>query len=113
MAATPAIPGLSIKRLDHHGLVTGMCDELGIARLIDRVIPKAAEHKVSHGQALVAMLLNGLGFHSRTLHMFTDFFKDKSTERLIGPGVLPEHLNDDVMGRCLDALFETGVSELC
>ena len=112
MAATPAIPGLSIKRLDHHGLVAGMCYELGIARLIDRVIPKAAEHKVSHGQALVAMLLNGLGFHSRTLHMFTDFFKDKPTERLIGPGVLPEHLNDDVMGRCLDALFEAGVSEL-
>ena len=58
------------------------------------------------------MILNGLGFHSRTLHMFPDFFADKPTERLIGPGVLPKHLNDDVLGRCLDALFDADVSAL-
>lgn len=58
------------------------------------------------------MILNGLGFHSRTLHMFPGFFADKPTERLIGPGILPEHLNDDTLGRCLDALYETNVSIL-
>lgn len=109
---TPTLSGLSIKRLDHLGLVSGMCRELGIAEMVDAIIPKSNEHKVSHGQALVAMLLNGLGFHSRTLHMFPGFFSDKPTERLIGAGVLPEHLNDDVMGRCLDALFEADVSAL-
>ena len=40
------------------------------------------------------------------------FFADKPTERLIGEGVLPEHLNDDVLGRCLDALYDADVSML-
>ena len=110
--STSSLPGLTIKRLDHLGLVSGMCQELGIAKMIDAVIPKSNEHKVSHGEALVAMILNGLGFHSRTLHMFSDFFDGKPTERLIGPGVLPAHLNDDVLGRCLDALYDADVSAL-
>ena len=40
------------------------------------------------------------------------FFADKPTERLIGEGVFPEHLNDDVLGRCLDALYDADVSML-
>jgi transposase len=101
-----------IKNLDHHGLVAAMCHELRIAQRVDAVIPKQGEHQVSHGQALVAMIINGLGFHSRTLHMFPQFFEDKPVERLIGPGITAAHLNDDALGRCLDALFATGVSPL-
>merc|ERR1711879_658638 len=110
--STTSLSGLTIKRMDHLGLVSGVCRELGIAKMIDAVIPKNNEHKVTHGEAFVAMLLNGLGFHSRTLHMFADFFADKPTERLIGPGVQAKHLNDDVLGRCLDALYEADVSSL-
>jgi transposase len=101
-----------IKNLDHHGLVAAMCQELRIAQRIDAVIPKQGEHQLSHGQALVAMIINGLGFHSRTLHMFPQFFEDKPVERLIGPGITAAHLNDDALGRCLDALFAAGVSPL-
>ena len=110
--STQLLSKLTVKRLDHLGLVAGMCHELGIARMIDAVLPKYSEHTVSHGQAVIAMILNGLGFHSRTLHMFPSFFTDKPTERLIGPGVQAEHLNDDVLGRCLDALYEADVSAL-
>jgi len=102
----------AIKNLDHLGLVAGMCRELRVAQHIDAILPKSVSHHVSHGQALVAMILNGLGFHSRTLHLFPNFFADKPLERLIGPGIQAEHLNDDTLGRCLDALFEAGVSEL-
>ncbi|MGL9721830.1 DUF4277 domain-containing protein, partial [Symbiopectobacterium sp.] len=45
----------------------------------------ADQSKVSHGQAMIAMILNGLGFHSGTLHMFPQFFANKPVERLIGP----------------------------
>ena len=59
------------------------------------------------------MILNGLGFHSRTLHMFPEFFKHKPLELLLGKqGIQPEHLNDDVLGRTLDALYEVGCSDL-
>ena len=61
-------PSYRIKNLDHLGLVAGMCRELGLARMVDAILPKQGEHHVSHGEALVAMIINGLGFHSRTLH---------------------------------------------
>ena len=105
-------PSYRIKNLDHLGLVAGMCRELGLARMVDAILPKQGEHHVSHGEALVAMIINGLGFHSRTLHMVPQFFADKPTERLLRPGILPEHLNDDALGRCLDALFDADVSLL-
>lgn len=66
-----------IKRLDHLGLIAAFCHEIGLPGIIDRVIPKYSDHNVSHGDAVLAMILNGLGFHSRTLHMFSDFFETK------------------------------------
>ncbi len=110
---SPAVnqqPSYSVKNIDHLGLVSGMCRELKLAHYVDQLMPKNEQHNITHGQCLVAMILNGLGFASRTLHMFPEYFQNKPTERLIGPGVMPEHINDDVLGRCLDALFEADVS---
>ena len=67
---------------------------------------------ISNGTLLVAMILNGLGFVSRTLHMYPEYFSEKPTERLLGKGILPSHINEDVMGRFLDSLYELGVSGL-
>ncbi len=57
------------------------------------------------------MLLNGLGFVSRTLHVYPEYFKDIPTERLLGEGILPQHINDDVLGRFLDCLYAEGVGD--
>ena len=102
-----------VQRLDHLGLVSGFCSEIGLEELINQRMPKKS-HKsmISNGQLLIAMILNGLGFVSRTLHMYPEYFLEKPTERLLGKGILPSHINDDVMGRFLDALYEQGVSEL-
>ncbi|WP_445496059.1 IS1634-like element ISPlu4 family transposase [Photorhabdus sp. SF281] len=102
----------AIKRLDHLGLIAAFCHEAGLPRMIDAIIPKYSSHTVSHGDAFLAMILNGLGFHSRTLHMFSGFFQHKPIARLIGADIEAEHLNDDVLGRTLDALYEAGVSEV-
>ena len=58
------------------------------------------------------MILNGLGFVSRTLHMFPDYFADKPVEHLLGADIKPEHINDDAQVCCLDKLYEHGVSDL-
>ena len=88
------------KSLDHLGLVSVLCKELGVAEFIDERIPKQTiQSHISHGELLVAMILNGLGFVSRTLHMVPDYFAEKPVERLIGPGIKAEHINDDAMGR--------------
>ncbi len=96
----------STKMLNHLGLVSGMVDELGIVKWIDRVLPKNQEKQiVSYGQAVKAMILNGLGFNQRTLYLTPLFFEDKPIEQLIGQGIESCHLNDDLLGRTLDAIF--------
>jgi transposase len=102
-----------IKRLDHLGLVAGFCKEIGLEEWVNTHFPKDSHNShMSNGQLFVAMLLNGLGFVSRTLHVYPEYFKDIPTERLLGAGVLPEHINDDLLGRFLDSLYEKGVSSL-
>ena len=78
----------------------------------ERLPKQPSQCHITHGQLLVAMILNGLGFVSRTLHMVPDYFSEKPVERLIGPGIKAAHINDDALGRSLDKLYEHGVSEL-
>jgi len=106
-------PQVCTKNIDHLGLVAGLCKEVGIARLIDNALPEQpSDKKVSYGQLLEAMILNGLGFTGRTLHMYSQYFEDKPLERLLGEGIQASDINDDALGRCLDKLFEHGVSDL-
>jgi len=48
---------------------------------------------------------------SAPLYLFSKFFEGKPTEHLIGKGIQPEHLNDDRLGRVLDKLYVTGLSQ--
>jgi transposase len=99
--------------LDHLGLVAAMFDKLGIGDVIDRNIDQDARRRqVSVGQAVKAMVLNGLGFVNQQLYLVPRFFDNKPLDRLIGPEVEAAHLNDDVLGRALDALYGVGVTPL-
>jgi transposase len=99
--------------LDHLGLVAAMVDELGIGEVIDWSIEQdPSRRQVSVGQAVKAMVLNGLGFVHQPLYLVPRFFNNKPSDRLIGPGVEAAHLNDDVLGRALDALYDVGVTPL-
>ena len=96
--------------LDHLGLVAGMVDELGLVEKIDSLIPQDfSQRRVSLGMAVKAMILNGLGFAHRALYLMPHFFRDKPVERLLGPGLTAEHLNDDTLGRALDTIHAFGV----
>ena len=106
-------PNYRSQTLDHLGLVAGMFDELGIGEVLDQVIPQdRSQRRVSVGQAVKAMVLNGLGFVNRTLYLTPAFYADKPTERLLGAGIRPDHLNDDPLGRALDTLYEPDVTGL-
>lgn len=95
--------------LNHLGLVADMVDELGLSELIDTVIKQDPEQRhVSFGQCVKAMVLNGLSFVNRSLYLMPHFFKDKPIERLLGEGIEPEHLNDCILGRALDAIYAYG-----
>lgn len=101
------------KTLEHLGLVAGMFEELGVGELIDEVIEQDFEQRqVTVGQAVKAMVLNGLGFANRRLYLSPHFFRNKPTEQLIGEGITAEMLNEDTLGKALDQLHSYGVSEL-
>jgi transposase len=111
----PLIDGFdedSILSVNHLGIVAGAFDSLGIGKVIDRAIPKLRHHNLPHSQIIKAMSLNGLGFVERRLYLFPEFFEDIAVERLLGEGVHRDQLNDDVLGRTLDAIADYGPTEL-
>ena len=103
-----------IKNLDHLGLVATMIDELDIENSIDSEIPFDTNKKgLSYGMLVKAMILNGLGYVNKQLYLTPRFFKDKPLETLFGtPIICAEQINDDALGRTLDAIYDYGVSEL-
>jgi transposase len=99
------------QRLDHLGIVAGVCKEAGIAQWLDKV---AGENRrsVSVGTATVAMILNGLGFSNRQLYLVPQYFENKPVEHLLGEGITADMLNDDCLGRTLDWIYEHDVTTL-
>lgn len=85
---------------------------MGIVEEIDRQIAPHPQQIVSNGVAIKAMILNGLGFVSAPLYLFSQFFVGKATEHLLGEGIQASHLNDDRLGKTLDDLWGAGLSEL-
>jgi len=101
------------KSIDHLGLVAGIARELQIVETIDNLIPSSSpDKKVSVGQAVLAMILNGLGFVNQRLYLTPQFFEDKPVDKLISPDIKADYLNDDCLGRCLDTIYKHGCTDL-
>jgi transposase len=99
-----------MENLDHLGIVAAIVDKLGLVELADEELGTHKLQHISPGQVLKGMILNGLGFVSAPLYLFSEFFQGKPVEHLLGPGIRAEHLNDDRLGRVLDQLFECGTT---
>lgn len=101
---------MKIENLDHLGLVAAIVDEIGLVELTDALLPAHSLNHISPGQVVKAMILNGLGFVSAPLYLFSEFFEGKPVEHLLGAGITASHLNDDRLGRVLDQVFEYGTT---
>ena len=109
----PDHPTYHSQVLDHLGLVAAMFDELSIGDTLDQATHQNPEMRdLTVGEAVKAMVLNGLGFVNHALYLVPRFFQHKPTSRLISPRVTPERLNDDALGRALETLYAYGVTEL-
>lgn len=99
--------------LDHLGLVAGMFDALGIGEVLDQATKQNPEMRdLPVGEAVKAMVLNGLGFVNHALYLVPKFFHNKPTYRLIAPRVASGQLHDDALGRAVDTLYTHGVTAL-
>ena len=99
------------ERLDHLGIVAGICDEIDLVARIDAAAPSRMSSPTV-GQAVKAMILNALGFVGRPLYLTPEFFRTKPVDLLVGEGLTAADLNDHNLGRALDALFRAGVTEV-
>jgi hypothetical protein len=64
-----------VKRLDHHGVVASVIDDLKLVDIIDERIPPDGQEEVTTGEAAKAMIQNGLGFANRPLMLTPHFLK--------------------------------------
>lgn len=75
---------------------------LGITELIDRHCPLANQAELSHGEVIAAMVANRLTA-PRPLNRIEEWATHWAVEEVLG---IPAHLlNDDRLGRALDAIF--------
>lgn len=106
---------VNIKPLDHLGLIAATIAKIGLIEKIDSRVPVAKEKgaKVTMGQRIAAMIFNGLGFIDDRLYMFEDFLSNKPIDRLFGDTKIEaQHFNDDALGRCLDGIYEYGITKM-
>ena len=68
---------IQVKNLDHLGIVAGLIDEIGIVKIINNKLVIDVREKISAGTVVKSILINGLGFVSRPLYLFSQFFKIK------------------------------------
>lgn len=103
-------PDISSKNIDHLGIVAGVCEQIGLVEQIDALVPDTGR-TVSVGQAVKAMVLNGLGFVGKPLYLTPHFYQTKPVDLLIGEGIRADDLNSDSLGKALDYVHEAGVTE--
>jgi transposase len=103
---------LAIDRLDHHGVVSGIIDDLKLVEIIDQRIPADEQSAVSAGEAVKAMIINGLGFCNKPLMLTPQFYDNLPMELLFRPGVEAQHFNRHKLGRTLDEIHVYGCDTL-
>lgn len=96
------------KRLDHLGLIAATIKHLKLIPFIDQILDCDPQQKVTHGEAIAAMIINGLGFTNSALYLTPRFFSTKATEVLFDRDIQPQDLNRDRLGRTLDAIHKYG-----
>lgn len=101
-----------VERLDHLGLIASTIKDLGLIDMIDaRLVPDAQE-EITPGEAVAAMILNGLGFANKPLTLTPQFFANKPLDLLFREGVHAEMFNRFKLGRTLDEVHASGCDVL-
>jgi hypothetical protein len=63
--------------LDHLGVVASVIKDLGIVEMVDARLGLHDQEKITAGEAVAGMILNGLGFSDRPLTFTPQFFINK------------------------------------
>jgi hypothetical protein len=98
----PYAPPSVEKLLGALPVVAELCRRLDVAGIVDRACPMRAEvARVTHGQVIEALVANRLS-SPRPLLRVEDWARQWAVEEVFG--IAPDALNDDRIGRALDAM---------
>ncbi|VEP15243.1 transposase [Hyella patelloides LEGE 07179] len=106
------LANIEVQTINHLGIIAGLIDEIGIVEIINEQLGIKAQEKLNSGIIVKSIILNAMGFVSRPLSLFPQFFNDKATEHLFGAGICPEYFNDDKIGRVMDKLYKIGLNKI-
>ena len=74
--AIAEVSELRIENLDHLGIIAGVIDRINVVERINARLGTSPDEIITSGQVLKAMILNGLGFVSAPLYLFSSFLID-------------------------------------
>jgi transposase len=113
------IDDLVTHRVDHLAMVAQFIDDIGMVDIIDSITGIHPNEVLTTGQAAASMVVMALGFVSRPLYLSPQFFTSKALSLIVGKSrtgrtseFLPEHFNDDKLGRTLDEIYAVGPDTL-
>ncbi len=84
-------------------VVKALCDRLGLVEAVDGFCPIRSVADYTHGQVVEAMVCNRLT-HPRPLSSFADWGERFAVQETLA--IAPVKLNDDRLGRTLDAFAD-------
>lgn len=92
-----------VKKIGALPVLKRFCDRLGLKQIIDELLPIAPQATATHGDALVALLMNKLSC-PQPLYRIQKWAEDCATKKLLG--ISPSCLSDDRLGRLLEGLAD-------
>jgi transposase len=104
--------GYVSKNIDHLGIVAAVCQEIGLVEEVDKIVGVGDKQIVTTGEAVMAMVINGLGFVNRPLYLTPEFMKNKPMELFFREDIKSGDFNDDTLDRALDRLYENNPTSI-
>jgi hypothetical protein len=95
--------GLVVRTVGALPVVKAFCDRLGLVEAVDRFCPIRSVAEYTHGQVVEALVCNRLT-HPRPLSSFEDWGERFAVAEVLG--ISSVKLNDDRLGRSLDAVSD-------
>lgn len=81
-------PRASVEHYDNLGLIATIFHQYGLTDRINTLVPKRSNNqKLTHAQAIQAMVYQGLGFSRKRLYSAKHYFSDTPIDQLLGPDV--------------------------
>jgi len=89
-------------------VIAAVINDIGLIDLINARLMPNAQEVLTPGEAVVGMMLNGLGFATRSLSLTPQLFANKPLDLWFHEGLAAEHCNRLKLGRTLDGASTYG-----